>query len=238
MEREKELDNVTNNQSKTALKWTGYIFWLVVTIIPIAGLIISLVSPVQFYAEQNQWREFVQQFGFYSPLIFILIQAVQVIITPLNHYSVGFMGGFLYGTWLGALYNYIGRILGHIIAFFIARLLGRPLVKRFVSQKTIDKYDKYVSNKSLILFLFYFLPLFPDDEISYLSGLSKMKTKWFVLANVFGHVGGSLSLAYLGSGISSKDPLFWILNIVTLLGFPILWYLFRKNRKTIITQQT
>ena len=143
------------------------------------------------------------------------------------------MGGFLYGTWLGTLYNYIGRILGHIIAFLITRFLGRPLFKNFVSQETIRKYDGYVSDKSLLLFLIYFLPFFPDDEISYLSGLSKMKMKWFILANVFGHLGGSLGLAYMGAGVSSKDLAFWILSLITLIGFPVIWYVMRKKHKMV-----
>ena len=49
-----------------------------------------------------------------------------------------------------------------------------------------------------------------------------MKFRMFFLANFFGHIGGSLGLAYLGSGINTKDPLldtnwgysYWISVIV------------------------
>ena len=211
----------------------SFIFWLLVTIIPIIGIIFSLTDPQSFTQAQDVWRDRITAFGILAPLAFILIQALQVIITPISHYSIGVIGGFLYGPYLGGLFNWIGRMIGHVIAFFIARSLGRKVAEKFVKQETLDKYDRYISNKSLILFILYFLPLFPDDELSYLAGLSKMKFRMFFLANFFGHVGGSLGLAYLGSGINTKDPLFWILSAVTLVGFPALYWLLKKKKEVV-----
>jgi uncharacterized membrane protein YdjX (TVP38/TMEM64 family) len=225
-------------QTNQTRKIASRVFWVLITIIPIIGLILSFTDPVSFYETQEQFRDKIATIGILAPLFFIILQALQVIITPISHYSVGVAGGFLYGPFLGALLNYIGRVIGHIIAFFIARLLGRKVAEKFVAQKTLEKYDKYVSGQSLILFLIYFLPIFPDDEISYLAGLSKMKFRMFFFANVFGHVGGSLGLAYLGSGIDTKDTLFWVLSVVTLAGFPILWWLMRKRKAQVESVQT
>jgi len=199
----------------------SFIFWLLVTIIPIIGIIFSLTDPQSFTQAQDVWRDRITAFGILAPLAFIFIQALQVIITPISHYSIGVIGGFLYGPYLGGLFNWIGRMIGHVIAFFIARSLGRKVAEKFVKQET------------LILFILYFLPLFPDDELSYLAGLSKMKFRMFFLANFFGHVGGSLGLAYLGSGINTKDPLFWILSAVTLVGFPALYWLLKKKKEVV-----
>jgi len=213
------------------MKKSSYIFWAIITIIPIVGLIFSFTDSVSFYQTQEQFRDKIAVFGLLAPLIFILFQALQVVLTPISHYSVGLVGGFLYGPILGALYNWIGRVIGHVIAFLLARYLGRRIADRFVSAETLAKYDKYVSDKSLILFLIYFLPVFPDDEISYLAGLSSMKFKMFLTAAIFGHIGGSLGLAYAGSGIDTKDPLFWILTITTLVGFALIWWLMRRKNK-------
>lgn len=211
-------------------KQATFIFWLIVTIVPILGVMWGLFYPQGFSESQETWRNWVIGFGVLAPLAFIALQALQVVITPISHYSVGLIGGFLYGPWLGGLLNYIGRMIGHLIAFFIARTLGRKMANRFIAQRTLEKYDKYVSDKSLILFLLYYLPIFPDDELSYLAGLSKMKFKMFFLANLFGHLGGSIALAYAGSGIDTKDPLFWILMATLLIGFPLVWWLLRKGR--------
>src|SRR3989344_8596399 len=176
-------------------KIISILFWAIITILPMLGIVLSLTDPQSFSAAQSVWKERIEIFGVLAPLAFILIQALQVVITPISHYSIGVIGGFLYGPYLGGLFNWTGRMIGHVIAFFIARSLGRKVAEKFVKKETLDKYDRYISNKSLILFILYFLPLFPDDELSYLAGLSKMKFRMFFLANFFGHVGGSLGLA-------------------------------------------
>ena len=206
-------------------------FWFVITLIPIVGLFFSIFQPIPFYNTQAEWREFAERFATWGPILFIGLQALQVIVAPISHYSVGYMGGFLYGTWWGSLYNYIGRIIGHICAFWLSRLLGRRIADRFVRKATIEKYDRLVSGQSLILFFIYFLPLFPDDEISYLAGLSRMEFRWFLLANLFGQVGGSVSLAYMGSGIDTNDATFWVLTVATVLGFPLLWVVHRLKTR-------
>lgn len=212
-------------------KIASIVFWVLVTALPIIGLTLAIFDPKTFTDSQEFWRGKITTVGIYGPLLFILIQALQVVLTPISHYTIGAIGGFLYGPWLGGLLNWIGRIIGHLAAFFLARTIGRPIVSRFVTKETIEKYDAYISDKSLVLFLFYFLPLFPDDEMSYLAGLSKMKFRMFLLANIFGHVGGSLGLAYIGSGIDTRDPIFWILFVVTLVGFPLVWYLLQKKKR-------
>ena len=204
-------------------------FWLTITIIPIIGIIMSVVDPIRFYSAQEEYRQFVVRYGRFTPIAFICLQILQVVITPLSHYSVGYMGGFLFGPVLGSFYNYVGRLIGHISAFYLSRTFGRRVVRRLVPLETLEKYDHIVNHPSL-LFLIYFLPLFPDDEISYLVGLSTMRFRMFLLANLFGHVGGSMSLAYLGSGIDTRAPLFWILFLSTLGGFPLLWYLAHRAR--------
>lgn len=212
-------------------KYITFVFWFIVTILPIFGIVWGIMNPEGFSESREIWQNRVTAFGVLAPLAFVAVQALQVVFTPISHYSIGVVGGFLYGPWFGGLLNYIGRIIGHLIAFFIARSLGRKIAEKYVSSKTLDRYDKYVSNKSLILFLMYYLPVFPDDELSYLAGLSKMKFKMFFLANIFGHLGGSIGLAYIGSGVNTKDPLFWILMISVLVGFPLIWWLM-KQRET------
>jgi len=220
------------------MKKVSTLFWILITVIPIAGIIFGVTNPEVFQQNQEQLRNKIELFGVLAPLAFILFQAMQVVFTPISHYSVGVLGGFLYGPYVGALLNWIGRVIGHTIAFFIARFAGRTIAEKFVQQKTLEKYDKFVSDKSLVLFLVYFLPLFPDDEMSYLAGLSKMKFRMFLFANLFGHIGGSLGLAYAGSGMNTKDPLFWILSIVTLVGFPVLWWLLKTKKNDIELSQS
>lgn len=201
------------------------ILWFLVALVPILLLILGYAFPNTFFSNQEALRLYLESFGIWAPLVFILLQIIQVVITPFSHYVVSILGGYMFGTWLGFIYNLIGRIIGTLIAFYLARKYGRFIIKKLVKQETIKKYDKLFEKGKGILFLMYFLPLFPDDELSYLAGFSSIKSKIFIPLMALGHIGGSLGLAYIGSGLSYKDPLFIIWSILTLVaGFLFLKY--------------
>lgn len=132
---------------------------------------------------------------------------------------------------LGFLYNWVGGVVGTLVAFYLGRKFGRKIVKHLVKPATLNKYDKIFEKGKLILFLMYFLPLFPDDELSYLAGFSSMKARAFIPIMLLGHIGGSLGLAYLGSGLSYKDPFFILFSIITLVCGTLFILYYRKLYK-------
>lgn len=206
------------------------LLWYLLTAIPIVLLILGYLFPSTFFSNQEQIRSFIESYGALAPLIFILIQIVQVVLTPISHYVVSLVGGFIFGIFQGFLYNWIGRVIGTAIAFYIGRKLGRRLVQRLVKPENLGKYDKLFEKGKIILFLMYFLPLFPDDELSYLAGISSIKTKAFIPIMLIGHIGGSLGLAFLGAGSTFKDPWFIVFSAVTFLA-GILFVIFSKKLK-------
>lgn len=78
------------------------------------------------------------------------------------------------------------------------------------------------------LFLIYFLPVFPDDEIIYLVGLSKMKFKNFLGATLFGRVGGMFGMAFVGATIARPTKIgVIIILLLCILGAAV--FCFRKK---------
>lgn len=210
---------------------------IVLVVLGLLPLIVLLAwgyfYPSSFFTNQERIRDFVNGYGIWAPVALIAIQILQVILTPISHYAVGIAGGFIFGTWYGFLYNYIGRVVGHTIAFFLSRTIGRPIVERLVKPETLAKYDKFWDRGgSFILFLVYYLPLFPDDEISYIAGTSKMRLGPFMAANLLGQVGGSLALAYLGAGVQLNTITFGIVFLITGgLSIIFAWIWWKKYRK-------
>ena len=172
----------------------------IISLVPLGLLIYGYMNQGDFLASQEAVRQKVQPYGAWAPVAFIAIQIIQVIITPISHYTVGLAGGFIFGPVYGTFLNLIGRIIGHTANFVIAHYLGRPLIKWGISRESMAKYDRYVGGSGFFLFMAYWLPFFPDDELSYLSGFSTMSWRRFMIANIFGQVGGSVSLAYAGAG--------------------------------------
>jgi len=207
-------------------KYGSIAFWWIISLIPILGIVWSMLNPQGYESTSNYYSNIIQRFGIMGWFAFILLQVFQVVITPFNHYVIGILGGFIFGPIVGGLYNWIGRIIGHTIAFFLARKYGRNLLIKYISENDIQRYNRIIGDRGIVLFLIYFLPFFPDDEISYLVGLSNMKNKTFLIAVFFGHIGGSWSLAYVGAGITTYDYFFYFLIGLTIIGFVVIVYMF------------
>ncbi|MDD4432120.1 MAG: VTT domain-containing protein [Parabacteroides sp.] len=127
--------------------------------------------------------------GIFAPLLFVLIQAVQVVI-PILPGAIGCVYGVIFwGAVKGFLLNYIGICIGSIWAFLIARHFGQEFVLQITGSKFFEKYSKYLVKENRfekIFAILIFLPVAPDDFLCYLAGISKIPLKRFTLIILLG----------------------------------------------------
>jgi len=180
-----------------------------------------------FLVDKEAVRNIVSSYGIFAPLIFIIIQITQNIVAPIAHYPILLAGGFIFGPVPGFFYNWIGTTIGTFIIILLTKKYGRPLVEKMVNKKFISKYDGIIKKLSPFgLFIIYFLPGFPDDEITYLIGLSNMPIRSIFIAILLGKTGGA-TLSFIGNDpINGALPVIVINIVVLLIG--VLFY-FRRN---------
>lgn len=172
-------------------------------------------------------RRVVSNYGFLSPVVFMLIQITQNVIAPIAHYPILLAGGFIFGPVLGFFYNWIGTTIGTCLIILLVKKFGRPLVEKMVSRRFIEKYDSIVKKLTPFgLFIIYFLPGFPDDEISYLVALSSMPSRDIFIAIVLGKTGGA-TLSFVGNSLADGAVPMLIINVVILIIGTVFY--FRKN---------
>src|SRR5256886_11601677 len=53
-------------------------------------------------------RAVLEELGVLAPVLFIALQTLQVIMSPIPGEATGFLGGYLFGEWLGLCYSTIG----------------------------------------------------------------------------------------------------------------------------------
>ena len=63
-------------------------------------------------------RSVLKDAGPLAPLVFIVIQALQVVFAPIPGEATGFIGGYLFGAPLGLLYSTLGLTLGSVGSFY------------------------------------------------------------------------------------------------------------------------
>lgn len=181
---------------------------------------------IALFSDQEKMRHSIESFGIFGPLIYMLLQATQVLIAPIPGQITGLASGYLFGPYLGLLYSMVGAAVGFTIIFLLTRKFGRPLVERFFDKKHIEKFDYIIqTNGVMTLFLIFLLPAFPDDMICFLAGLTKIPIRTLIFISIAGRLPGYYLLALTGSDLANGGVSPGILTaIVVALFFVVLGY--------------
>jgi len=169
----------------------------------------------------------VEGWGYMGPIVFIVAQALQVIISPVPGEATGLAGGFLFGTALGFIYSTVGLTLGTLACFGIGRWLGATVVQRFVAEHHWEKMGFIVEAEGAILcFILYLIPGFPKDIISYLFGLSPMPFWVFAVVSTLGRAPGTWILSTQGSHVAPGQlrELALLLALTAAVIIPLYYY--------------
>jgi uncharacterized membrane protein YdjX (TVP38/TMEM64 family) len=188
---------------------------------------------VRLYQDKAFLKATVESWGWMGPVVFIVIQALQVVISPFPGEVTGAAGGFLFGGVAGFIYSTIGLTLGTLAAFGIGRSLGATFVRRLVADHYWEKMGFIVEAEGAILaFVLYLIPGFPKDIISYLFGLSPMPLWVFAVVSTLGRMPGTWILSAQGGHVGAGQfrELALLLAIVAAAVVPLYYYRHRILR--------
>jgi len=179
--------------------------------------------------DPHRLKGFISSFGGYSPLAYIVIQILQVIIAPIPGGAIEFLGGYLFGVKVGFIYSMIGLFFGSLLAFGLARIFEKWAVEKFVSKETIKKFDYLIGHEGVILsFLLFLIPGFPKDALCYILGLTPMHLGIFLIISTLGRIPGTL-MACLQGGKAFEHQYKLFLILLGISGLIILvFYIYHE----------
>lgn len=203
LETQKAMQNQGRQKRGNGMAESRKFNWMNVgTVAGLAAVVIFCIYGWQtgIFSSMEALQAYMKGFGILAPLIFVVVQAVQVVI-PILPGSIGCVAGVLaFGPVAGFSYNYIGICAGSILAFLLSRRYGRDFVRRVVSENSYNKYAGWLEEKNRFDKMFaiaIFLPVAPDDLLCYLAGLTRMSLKKFTAIILLGKP-GALILYSLG----------------------------------------
>ena len=160
----------------------------------------------ELYAKKDSVANFLISLGAYSPIVFILIQALQVVISPVPGELTGVVGGYIYGSALGFIYSTVGLTVGSWAAFELARFLGRPWVEKLIGENVVKKFDFLTTDSvAAVCFLLFMIPGFPKDALCYLLGVSRMRLATFIVLSTLGRMPGTFLLTLQGASVRNEQ---------------------------------
>ncbi|MCL5268742.1 MAG: VTT domain-containing protein [Bacteroidetes bacterium] len=175
-----------------------------VTILSVPRIEIMTAHPMDFAMRTARW---VRSFGLWGAVIYMLLQVMQVVIAPIPGEMIQMAGGYIYGTFLGAIYTEIGIVAGVVIVFSFVRLTGYPAVRTFFSEEKLRRFDFLINNQKseILLFLLFLIPGIPKDMLTYVAGLTPIKSSRFFLITSIARFPGILGSVYMGAQFGRRD---------------------------------
>lgn len=156
----------------------------IVTILMTVLIVSFIVYGIQLgiFQDNKVLIHFVKQFGWIGPLVFILIQIIQVIFPVIPGGASCLAGVLAFGPVEGFIYNYIGLCIGSIASYMLSSKYGEGIIRKFFSDEQVDKYLNYIRTERFnwIFALGILLPGAPDDLLCYVAGVSNLKLKDFI----------------------------------------------------------
>ena len=197
---------------------------LVIKIILLAA-IVSILLMAQFFGEISSYfnpdniKRHLTATGSFAPLLFMLVMAAAVVISPIPSLPLDVAAGAVFGPFFGTLYAALGALGGSVISFMITRKLGRELIEPFLGGHINfcnDCSDKLLTK---VVFLSRLIPVVSFDIVSYGAGLTRMSLKNFCLATFLGMLPLTFVYTYFGSTLVLGKGLGIILGIIVVVMF-------------------
>jgi uncharacterized membrane protein YdjX (TVP38/TMEM64 family) len=185
----------------------------------------------RIFTSAQELRDWVSAKGAAAPIVFMALQAIQVIVFVIPGEVPQIAGGYLFGVWMGTLYSIAGILLGSTISFFLARLLGVPFVHALFPAEQTAKIEKLLSSRrsKIAFFLLFVIPGIPKDVLCYVAGLSPMRFVFFAVISFLGRLPGIFGSAIIGNAAAGER---WILAGIVLAAAALLFgigYLLRAG---------
>jgi uncharacterized membrane protein YdjX (TVP38/TMEM64 family) len=162
------------------------------------------------FTSSERLRGWIAAAGLKAPLLFVGVQALQVVVFFIPGEIPQIAGGYLFGIWQGALLSLAGITLGATFNFLMARLLGVPFVRALFAGRDVERTRRLAESgrARLTFFLLFLIPGIPKDILCYAAGLSSLPLGAFLLYSGLGRLPGVLGSAMMGEAAAGQR---WLL---------------------------
>ena len=185
----------------------------------------------------DRLRESILAYGPLAPIIFIVIQILQVVFAPIPGEATGALGGYLFGAGPGFIYSSIALTIGSGIAFAIGQLFSSAIKRRYKETKVYQRFNHLVYKGGFVIpFVLFLLPGFPKDSLSYLLGLSFMPFKVFLFIAGVARMPGTLMLSFQGAKVYEEAYVELLILLIVSLAISVPCYLYRKKILAALSQ--
>ena len=169
---------------------------MIFTLFLFIGIIFAIINRESF--NDDNITNFLENYGFFAPLIFILIYSIATVLF-LPGLILTILSGALFGPFLGTVYAISGATIGATLAFLNARYLLYGKIEKMIEGGKLEYIKKSVEEEGWRFVAFTRLvPLFPFNLLNYSFGLTKIKLSEYIWSSFLFMLPGTFAYVYLG----------------------------------------
>ena len=231
--------NGANKKEEKELSLKAKILRTILVCVIIAGIVVLgyyILNWTGVWEKINsveKLQNIILSWGFWGRFGFVVLSFLQVTFIPLPSTVTIIAGTLIYGPLQASLLSLAGILLGSMLAFLLGKVFGRKLVVFMVGEKTCKKWVDFLTNAKYSFFIMMLLPIFPDDVLCLVAGLTNMSWTFFTLTNLIARPVGIFTVSYFGSGhlipYHGWGLIVWAILIVLIIAVLILAYKYQKQ---------
>jgi len=189
---------------------------------------------ILFAGNLDQTIRLIKSWGIAAPVMSLLLMILQAIIAPLPAFLVTAANGMVFGGFWGAVLSWTGALMGALTSFYIARLFGNVAAEKIIGNHKAVEFIRRAGEKNgfYVILLARLLPFISFDFISYMAGLSGIRTWAFISGTAFGMLPATIIYTVFGHKIPAmeeRSPI--ILTITVVFIFILIVYSLVKGVK-------
>jgi uncharacterized membrane protein YdjX (TVP38/TMEM64 family) len=175
MERQTQIQRL-----KLKVRNKGWLPWLGGLLV--VAILIALWQPLsQVGTEPQDWQAWIEQVGPFAPVVFVLLNVVQIVVAPIPGYPVQVLGGALFGFIPGSIYTVGGLTAGGTLAAWLGRRLGQPWLEKRIGTEQLEYWTQVAHINSF--WTWWLILLIPFGDVPYfIAGLTRIRLRTFTLA--------------------------------------------------------
>ena len=185
---EDTLQQTTKNSTKALVKAGALVLFIV------AAIYIIRFTPIKNYLTPEALGRFLDNAGYWAPVIYMMIYAVGVCLFVPGTLLTG-LGAAIFGAYWGFLFVWVGAMMGAGAAFFIGRTLGRDFAASLIGDR-LKKYDDAIERNGFATVLYLRLVYFPFTPMNFGMGLTKVHFWDYIFGTGLGIIVGTFIFTF------------------------------------------
>lgn len=207
---------------KSAIYKTIIIFTAMALVLIVTFILLNEAGALCLITDVEALRKLISDSGIWGYAILFLITIFEVVVLPIPAAVTILIGTVLYGAVVSFFVSSLGMIVGSAICYYIGKSFGYGIVEWIAGEENTKKYAKIIGEKGKIpFFAMMLLPLFPDDLLCMLAGVTRMSRSFYFLTIAFTRPVSVAFYSFFGSGeiipFSGRGIPIWI-GIFAALG--------------------